>query len=94
VENYLTGAARLGVDATVTELIHVDAGFRLGWEQSHMISFAGAGQDSADDQNEVVDPLSEEVNPFHVPLIDGPGHRYRVADAGTYSLSLGVRVLF
>ncbi len=94
VENYLTGAARLGVDATVTELLHVDAGFRLGWEQPHMISFAGAGQDSADDENEVVDPLSEEVNPFHVPLIDGPGHRYRVADAGTYSLSLGVRVLF
>ncbi len=94
VENYLTGAARLGVDAAVTDLVRVDAGLRLGWEQSHMISFAGAGQDSADDENEVVDPLSEEVNPFHVPLIDGPGHRYRVEDAATYALSLGVRILF
>ena len=94
VENYLTGAVRLGVDAAVTDLVRVDAGFRLGWEQSHLISFAGAGQDSADDENEVVDPLSEEVNPFHVPLIDGPGHRYRVDDAATYALSLGVRVLF
>jgi hypothetical protein len=93
VENYLTGAARLGVDATVSSKVRLDAGFRLGWEQSHLVSFADAGEDG-DDDNDSVDPGSEEVNPLHVPLIDEPGHRYRADGALVYGFTLGGRVLF
>ena len=93
VENYMTVAAQAGIEAHVTDQLRVDLGFRLGWEQSHLISFADAGQDG-DDENDVVDPGTEEVNPLHVPLVDTPGHRYRVDDVSIYALTLGVRMLF
>jgi hypothetical protein len=34
------------------------------------------------------------VNPLYAPVIDSPGHRYRVEDTLTYAVSLGARVLF
>jgi hypothetical protein len=93
VQDYLTLAGRLGVDAVVTDMVRVDAGLQLGWEQAHLISFADAGADG-DDDDDAVDPGTDEVNPFHIPLIDDPGHRYRVEGAATLAASLGVRVLF
>ena len=93
VENYLTLAGRTGLDAHLGRWVRLDTGFELGWEQSHLISFADAGVDGSDD-NDVVDPGTREVNPLHAPLIDLTGHRYRVDEGLDYVVSLGLRVLF
>jgi hypothetical protein len=44
------------------------------------------------DENDIVDPGSAEVNPFHVPAIDGAGHRYRVDGSRAYRA--GIHALF
>jgi len=93
VENYMTLAARAGVDTHLGRRVRLDLSGELGWEQSHLISFADAGVDSGDD-NDVVDAGTEEVNPLHAPLIDTVGHRYRVDEALNYLISVNLRLLF
>lgn len=94
VQEYMTLAGQAAIDAHLARWIRVDLGVRFGWEQSHLISTADLGQDSIGDDNDVVDPGTDEVNPLHAPVIDAVGHRYRIDDVFTYTVSAGVRVLF
>ncbi|HUS65390.1 MAG TPA: hypothetical protein VMZ28_12645 [Kofleriaceae bacterium] len=93
VENYMTLAGRAGVDTHLGRRVRLDLSGELGWEQSHLISFADAGVDGGDD-NDVIDAGTEEVNPLHAPLIDAVGHRYRVDEALNYLISVNLRLLF
>lgn len=93
VENYMTMAAQVGFDAHLGRRVRLDLAGQIGWEQSHLISFADAGVDG-DDDNDVVDPGTEEVNPLHAPLVDTIGHRYRVDEALNYLIRVGLRLLF
>jgi hypothetical protein len=103
VENYLTLSARLALSASLGRHVQFLASFDYGWDQSHLISFADAGVDRPTcsagetsgcemDENDIVDPGSAEVNPFHVPAIDGAGHRYRVDGSRAYRA--GIHALF
>jgi hypothetical protein len=94
VENYMTLAARAGMDAHLGRRVRLDAAGQIGWEQSHLISFADAGVDGGGDDDDVVNPGTEEVNPLHAPLIDTVGHRYRVDEALDFVVSVGLRLLF
>jgi hypothetical protein len=103
VENYLTMTGEIGVEAHLGTRFRVAAHLRYADEQGHAISYADAGVDrktctggatSACDDNDIVDPGTTEVNPYHVPLIDSVGHRYRVEDARTYGLGIEARFLF
>jgi hypothetical protein len=93
VEDYLTAGGRAAVAAHLAEWVRLDLGVQFDWEQSHLISNADPGDDGGDD-NAVVDPGTGEVNPLYVSLIDAAGHRYRVDEGLTYTISAAVRVLF
>jgi hypothetical protein len=75
VQNYLTFDGGLSVAAVLARLWRLEAGFGVRIDQSHLITFADAGD------KPVVTPGTADVNPFYVPLIDLTGHRYRVSDA-------------
>ena len=105
IENYLTMAGTIGIDAALGERIRLSASLSGLIEQSHLISFADAGIDSPrcaegestdceTNDNEVVDAGTAEVNPLHVRLIDLVGHRYRVDEARELIVSFSARVLF
>jgi hypothetical protein len=94
VENYLTLGGRAGVDAHLGRVVRLAILFEVNWDQSHLISFADPGVDAADDDNDVVDQGTSEVNPFYAPLIDATGHRYRIDEAVSYAVSVGLRLLF
>ncbi len=93
VENYLTFAGRVGVGAEIGK-VRFGGHFEMRHDQSHLITFADAGKDSPDDSNDVVDPGTDEVNPYHVQAIDSVGHRYFLDEANTYLLLVDARVLF
>jgi len=94
VENYLTFGGRVGVRAELGEKVSLGAFFELAHDQEHIISFADAGVDSKNDSNDVVDPGTAEVNPFHVRLIDMVGHRYMVDEITDYVVMVSARGMF
>jgi hypothetical protein len=93
VENFLTLGGQAGIDAHLGPRLRFELAFALDWDQSHLLTFADPGIDGGDD-NDTVDPGTDEVNPLHSPLIDTAGRRYRVDEALDYSLISGFRVLF
>jgi hypothetical protein len=74
----------------------------LAWKTDHVITFADAGVDRPtctggnsgceDDNNDVVNPGTDEVNPLHAPRIDLVGHRYYSQD--NFGLVVGVEGQF
>ena len=98
LENYLETEARLAVRARIgTRLSFAFLG-TLSWRTDHVISFAEAGVDlptcptgaprCETDDNTLVNPGTEEVNPLHVRKIDLVGHRYRAEQGRGYALGV------
>lgn len=85
-ENYLETAARLAVRARLGSHVSFAAIGELLWKTDHVISFADAGVDLPTcptgtprcevENNDLVNPGTQEVNPLHVRRIDLVGHRY------------------
>jgi len=94
VENYLSLGGRSGLHAEFGPRVRFDLGLELGWQQSHIISFADAGTDRTTDDNDIIDSGTAEVNPLHAPLIDAAGHRYRVDETLVVSTLASLRFLF
>jgi hypothetical protein len=105
VENYLDVAGELGVEVEIGTRWRIAGRFRYAEQQSHLITYADAGVDRPTcgggrttgcevDDDEVVDPGTEDVNPLYVPGVDSVGHRFRVDGARTIGLGLEVRALF
>jgi len=106
VENYLTIGGSVGINVHLGEKVRFGANFTLDYEQSHLISFADAGEDlptcgsgeappgCETSVNDLVNQGTEEVNPLNVPLVDATGHRYRVDNARNYVFGINARFLF
>lgn len=93
VENYLDMTARFAVRAQLGPHVRFAVIGDVMWETDHALTFADAGVDR-DDEGDLVNPGTDEVNPLHKPLIDLVGHRYRAED--NFNIALGVQgtVLF
>ena len=100
VENYLELGGRFSVRAQLGSKVHLGFIADVFHNTTHAISFADAGVDlpscgssgsakCEDDNNEVVNPGTEEVNPLHAPVIDIVGHRYLAA--GNIGLAFSVQ---
>lgn len=99
IENYLETTGQIAVRAALGSNVRFGAVVDLTWKTDHAISFADAGVDlptcgtasgpCENDNNDLVDPNTVEVNPLHVPLIDLVGHRYLSQD--NFAFSLGVQ---
>jgi len=104
VENYLETAARIAVRASLGPKVRFAASIDLAWKTDHSISFADAGVDlptcggnttrCEDDDNDLVNPGTREVNPLHAPVIDLVGHRY--FSENNFGIAIGIQgqVLF
>lgn len=88
VENYLDLTGRLAVRAQIGPHVRFAVVGDLIWKTDHVISFADAGVDGEDD-NDLVNPGTEEVNPLHSQTIDLVGHRYRSIDG--FDIVIGVQ---
>src|SRR5262249_58742046 len=104
VENYLETTARLTVRARFGPRLAF-AGFgQLAFRTDHVISFAEAGVDfptcptgaprCETDDNTLVNPGTQEVNPLHVRKIDLVGHRYRAEQGRGYVLGVEASFAF
>jgi hypothetical protein len=93
VENYLDMTARFAIRAQLGPHVRFAVIGDVMWETDHALAFADAGVDR-DDEGDLVNPGTDEVNPLHKPLIDLVGHRYRAQDS--FNIALGVQgtVLF
>jgi hypothetical protein len=87
IENYLETSARATIRAQLGSHVHFAAFAETVWKTDHVITFADAGVDlptctgnvtsrCETDDNDLVTPGTEEVNPLHKALIDLVGHRY------------------
>lgn len=104
IENYLEIAARLALRARLGPRVSLAATGQLIWRTDHAISFATAGVDlptcptgaprCETDDNGLVNPGSQEVNPLHVRKIDLVGHRYHAEAGRGYVLGLEARLAF
>jgi hypothetical protein len=101
-ENYLETAGKLAIRAKLGPHVQFAATGELAWRTDHEITFADAGVDlptcpthaprCEDNDNDLINPGTAEVNPLHAPKIDLVGHRYHAQDGRTYVF--GVEALF
>jgi hypothetical protein len=105
IENYLDIGGGIGVNALFAEHLRISAAFGFERSLAHLITFADAGIDLPTcaaaanpscevSSNTVVNAGSAEVNPYHVPVIDVAGRRYRITDALSSVFTLEARLLF
>lgn len=105
IENYLSGAARLGVRGQLGEYAKFGASFQVAFDQGHMITFTDAGNDknntgtiemcSTDTSVPKADRVAScEVNPLHEPVIDTVGRRYIVDDSLTFGFFVNGTLMF
>jgi len=96
-ENFLETSAKFALRADLGDHARFSVGVDLKWRSDHLISFADAGVDfplcgtgrCENEDNDLVNPGTQEVNPLHAPLIDLVGHRYLSRD--NFSLVIGVQ---
>lgn len=104
IENYLETTGQIALRAALGSNVRFGAVVDLTWRTDHAISFTDAGIDlptcgttsgaCENDENDLVDPGSREVNPLHVPLIDLVGHRYLSQNNFAFSIGVQGQVMF
>jgi hypothetical protein len=94
VENYMENNALFAVRAQLGPHVRFAVSGDIMWKTDHVLTFADAGKDSPDDDNDLVNPGTAEVNPLHVPGIDLVGHRYRSENGFDVVLGVMGQVLF
>jgi hypothetical protein len=93
IENYLETTGRFGVRAQIGPHVRFAVLADIVWKTDHVISFADAGTDG-DDDNDLVNPGTDEVNPLHDQTIDLVGRRYRSEDGFDIVVGVQGQVLF
>jgi len=93
IENYLEMTSRFALRAQIGPHVRFAVVGDLIWKTDHAISFADAGVDRNDD-NDLVNPGTDEVNPLHANTIDLVGHRYRSVDGFDVVIGVSGQVLF
>lgn len=104
LESYLEAAAHLAVHARIGWHASFTAFGELQWRTEHVISFAEAGVDlptcptgaprCETDDNSLVNPGTQEVNPLAARRIDLVGHRYRAEDGRGFVFGVEARLAF
>jgi hypothetical protein len=103
LENYLELSARLALRAKLGAHLSFAAFAETHWKTDHVISFADAGVDLPTcpatprcevDDNDLVNPNTQEVNPLHARRIDLVGHRYHAEDGHGFVLGVEAHLAF
>jgi hypothetical protein len=94
VENYLESHGLFAVRAQLGPHVRFAVSGDIVWKTDHVLTFADAGKDSPNDDNDLVNPGTDEVNPLHVPGLDLVGHRYRSENGFDVVFGVMGQVLF
>ncbi|HEY5948539.1 MAG TPA: hypothetical protein VIV40_23770 [Kofleriaceae bacterium] len=94
IENYLELTGRFAIRAQIGPHVRFAVIADTVWKTDHAISFADAGVDRDTDDNDLVNPGTDEVNPLHAQPIDLVGHRYRSEDGFDIVIGVSGQVLF
>ena len=100
VEQYATATGWLTMRYQVMEWFSVRAGFSLGYEFPHFLTFADAGEDKNNDQlvnfEDPNDPTGQpnEYSPVYATALDAVGNRFRSGGMMTYGVTLGLQGKF
>jgi hypothetical protein len=105
IESYLEASGKLALRARLGPHVTLSAVGELIWKSNHVISFTDAGVDLPTcaagggtgceiDNNDLVSPGTQEVNPLHAQPIDLVGHRYHAVDNRGIVLGAEVQILF
>jgi hypothetical protein len=94
IENYLETHGLFAVRAQLGPHVRFAVTGDIKWKTDHVLTFADAGSDSPDDDNDLVNPGTAEVNPLHLPSVDLVGHRYRSENGFDVGLGVMGQVLF
>jgi len=104
IETYLEASGKIALHARIGPHVTLSALGELIWRSNHVISFANAGIDlpacatgaakCENNNNDVVDPGTQEVNPLHAQKIDLVGHRYHADGNRGIVLGAEVQILF
>ncbi len=105
IQNYATIGTKAAVSAELGPKVRASATFGFDFDQAHFVSFADAGRDRPqctagqttdceNDNNDVVNDGTDEVNPLHADLIDTIGHRYKVSQSRRFWFMVEGRFLF
>jgi hypothetical protein len=104
IEGYLEASGRVALRARLGRHVSLAALGEVVWKSNHVISFADAGVDlptcplggsrCENDNNDLVNPGTQEVNPLQTPLVDLVGHRYQAVDNRGIVLGAEVQILF
>ena len=93
VENYLRFGGHAGLGLALGKTFRLGTSIELLAAQDHVLTFADAGVDG-DDADDEVTLGTDEVNPSHVELIDRVGNRYRAQEAIDFTFLADMRLLF
>jgi hypothetical protein len=93
IENYLELSGRFAVRAQIGPHVRFAVVADIVWKTDHALSFADAGVDN-DDDGDLVNPGTNEVNPLHAQPVDLVGHRYRSVDGFDVVIGVSGQVLF
>ncbi|HEY0482918.1 MAG TPA: hypothetical protein VGD37_35595 [Kofleriaceae bacterium] len=103
IENYLETSVRLALRGRIGHRLTLSAIGDLGLRTEHVISFTDAGVDlptcpatprCETDDNSLVNPGTQEVNPLHARRIDLVGHRYHASGGRDLVLGLEAHLAF
>jgi len=104
IETYLEAAGKVALRGRIGRRVTLSALGELVWKSNHVISFTPAGVDlptcpsgaprCENDNNDLVSPGTQEVNPLHVQRVDLVGHRYHADNNRGIVLGAEVQILF
>jgi hypothetical protein len=92
VENFVRFGLRLGIHAQITQYAKLSIVYSLIHEQEHFLTTDDAGEDT--NGSGVIEVDSNELNPWHRPIINQAGHRIRAQETLIHQLSIGLKLMF
>ncbi|MCD6498395.1 MAG: hypothetical protein J7M25_08885 [Deltaproteobacteria bacterium] len=107
VQDYAIFGGQLGIDFLIYKYIKLQVSYGFAHQQEHFVTMTDAGQDSGTVQagndgcqsgqacaDGRVNIPSREQNPWHRPVVDTPGHRYRVQETLIHQLWVNLQARF
>ncbi len=92
VQDHAIFGGTLGLDLLLYKYVQLSLSYTLIHRQEHFITMTDAGQDLDGDRRVTIP--SREQNPWHRPIIDTPGHRYRVQELFAHQFWVNVQARF
>ena len=93
VQDHAIFGGKIGFDVLLYKYVRLNFSYTLIHRQEHFLTLTDAGEDSADADERVNIPSAEQ-NPWHRPIVDTPGHRYRIQELMVHQIWVNLQARF